>query len=96
MLMSPVSCLHVFMCRVPCFGSISSLFSSLSLSLSLFLGWDRSIPTMCLGERSRFTISPCFGYGVKGNASLGIPGGATLHFELELAKCEAAPPEATA
>jgi len=48
-------------------------------------GWDLGIAKMRLGEMSRLTIKPEYGYGDKG-AGDKIPGGATLVFDVDLLK----------
>merc|ERR1711934_690614 len=54
-------------------------------------GWDQGLLDMCVGEKRELTIPPHLGYGESG-AGGDIPGGATLHFEVEcLTIGEAAP-----
>jgi FKBP-type peptidyl-prolyl cis-trans isomerase len=45
-------------------------------------GWDEGLLDMCPGEKRVLTIPPAMGYGSAG-AGGAIPGGATLHFEVE-------------
>lgn len=45
-------------------------------------GWDEGLLNMCPGEKRVLTIPPSMGYGA-GGAGGAIPGGATLHFEVE-------------
>ena len=51
-------------------------------------GWDQGLQNMCPGEKRRLTIPAHLGYGDRG-AGADIPGGATLVFEVELAKIQA-------
>jgi len=46
-------------------------------------GWDEAAKSMRVGERSRFVISPEYGYGVEGKPPL-IPPNSTLLLEIEL------------
>ena len=45
-------------------------------------GWDQGLEGICVGEKRELTIPPDMGYGDRG-AGADIPGGATLHFEVE-------------
>lgn len=46
-------------------------------------GLDEAVKSMRVGERSRFTMTPQYGYGEEGKQPL-IPPNATLRFEIEL------------
>eukprot|EP01027_Heterolobosea_sp_BB2_P003771 GEZU01005702.1.p1 GENE.GEZU01005702.1~~GEZU01005702.1.p1 ORF type:complete len:267 (-),score=17.40 GEZU01005702.1:274-1074(-) len=46
--------------------------------------WQLAIATMQVGELSRFTCSPDYGYGEEGLATFGIPPNAKLIFEVEM------------
>nr|CDS26820.1 fk506 binding protein [Hymenolepis microstoma] len=46
-------------------------------------GWDEGVAKMSLGERSKLTISPDYGYGSRGAGGV-IPPNATLIFDVEL------------
>ncbi|KAM9965286.1 hypothetical protein ACTFIW_005098 [Dictyostelium discoideum] len=46
-------------------------------------GWDEGVAKMKVGETSKLTISPDFGYGARGAGGV-IPPNATLVFEVEL------------
>ena len=46
-------------------------------------GWDEGVMTMSKGEKAILTISPDYGYGVRGVPPI-IPGNSTLVFEVEL------------
>ncbi|MGC0422767.1 FKBP-type peptidyl-prolyl cis-trans isomerase [Embleya sp. AB8] len=48
-------------------------------------GWDVGVAQMQLGERSKLTISPDYGYGARG-AGGAVPPNATLIFDVELLK----------
>jgi len=45
-------------------------------------GWDEGVAKMSVGQRAKLTITSDLGYGPKGTS--GIPGGATLIFDVEL------------
>ena len=53
-------------------------------------GWDLGLTGMCVGEKRRLTIPAEIGYGESG-AGAQIPGGATLHFDVELMDIQDAP-----
>jgi FKBP-type peptidyl-prolyl cis-trans isomerase len=50
----------------------------------LVQGWEEGIPGMKEGGTRKLTIPSDLGYGDTGNPAGGIPGGATLYFEIEL------------
>ncbi|XP_019773768.2 FK506-binding protein 2 [Dendroctonus ponderosae] len=54
-------------------------------------GWDQGLLDMCVGEKRKLTIPPSLGYGDRGAGNV-IPGGATLHFEVELINIGDSPP----
>lgn len=45
-------------------------------------GWEKGLIGMCVGETRTLTVPPHLGYGDEGSS--GIPGGATLHFTVDL------------
>jgi len=47
-------------------------------------GWVEGISGMSVGGKRRLVIPPQLGYGSQGETSLGVPGNATLIYELEL------------
>lgn len=47
-------------------------------------GWTEGIRGMSVGGKRRLVIPPQLGYGSQGNSELGVPGNATLIYELEL------------
>ena len=49
------------------------------------MGYDIGVPGMCEGEIRTLTVPPRFAYGDEGVPPK-IPGGATLHFTVELVK----------
>jgi hypothetical protein len=51
-------------------------------------GWDIALSSMTIGEKSRFTISGNFGYGVEGFNEYGIGPYATLVYDILLLKIE--------
>lgn len=53
-------------------------------------GWDQGLLDMCIGEKRKLTIPPHLGYGDAG-AGAAIPGGATLHFDVELLEISEGP-----
>ena len=54
-------------------------------------GWDEGILGMCVGEKRKLIVPPHLGYGEQGAGDV-IPGGATLHFDVELLGIEDGPP----
>merc|ERR1712154_310394 len=48
-------------------------------------GWDEGVIQMSIGEQSKLTISPDYGYGASGAGGV-IPPNATLIFDVELLK----------
>ena len=55
-------------------------------------GWDLAVMDMKEGEARRLIVPPDLGYGARG-AGGKIPGGATLYFEVALARVIGAPPD---
>merc|ERR1712121_124998 len=53
-------------------------------------GWDEGIVGMCEGEKRKLIVPPHLGYGDQGAGDV-IPGGATLHFDVELMGIEEGP-----
>ncbi|OXU16995.1 hypothetical protein TSAR_010863 [Trichomalopsis sarcophagae] len=56
-------------------------------------GWDQGLLDMCVSEKRKLTIPPSLGYGDRGAGNV-IPGGATLHFDVELINISDSPPNA--
>merc|ERR1711868_310239 len=54
-------------------------------------GWEEGVLGMCIGEKRRLIVPPHLGYGEQGAGDV-IPGGATLHFDIELLGIEDGPP----
>ena len=52
--------------------------------LQVIQGYERGVPGMCEGETRTLTVPPHLGYGDRGVPNAGIPGGATLHFTVDL------------
>ena len=46
-------------------------------------GWDEGLIGLCLGSKATLVLPPEYGYGDKGGAG-GIPGRATLHYDVEI------------
>jgi len=53
-------------------------------------GWEEGVLGMCAGEKRRLIVPPELGYGDQGAGDI-IPGGATLHFDVELMGVEEGP-----
>ena len=54
-------------------------------------GYEQGVPGMCVGEKRVLIVPPHLGYGDRGAGGV-IPGGATLHFTIDLVKIEDGPP----
>lgn len=54
-------------------------------------GWDQGIVGLCKGAKANLIIPPELGYGENG-AGGDIPGGATLHFDVEVVSISDGPP----
>lgn len=54
-------------------------------------GFDRAVCSMRQGEKSSFTMSPTFAYGVAGKAEYAVPGHAHVRVEIKLLKFEDTP-----
>jgi len=54
-------------------------------------GWDQGVVGLCKGAKANLIIPPELGYGASG-AGADIPGGATLHFDIEVVSIGAGPP----
>lgn len=53
-------------------------------------GWEEGVLGMCVGEKRKLIVPPEMGYGDQGAGEI-IPGGATLHFDIELLETEDGP-----
>jgi len=51
-------------------------------------GWEKGLLGLCKGAHIELVVSPDYGYGKKGQGD--VPGGATLHFEIEVLDFEPA------
>jgi len=54
-------------------------------------GWDKGLLGLCVGSKANLVIPPEMGYGASG-AGADIPGGATLHFDVEVVAINDGPP----
>lgn len=54
-------------------------------------GWDEGILGLCIGAKANLIIPPEMGYGEAGAGGV-IPGGATLHFDVEVVAINPSPP----
>nr|ADD24479.1 FK506-binding protein 14 [Lepeophtheirus salmonis] len=54
-------------------------------------GWEEGVLGMCVGEKRKLIVPSEMGYGEKGAGDV-IPGGATLHFDIELIDIGSGPP----
>jgi len=50
---------------------------------NVFTGWDEGIVGLCVGDKATLIMPPEMGYGDEGQGAI-IPGGATLHFDIEV------------
>eukprot|EP00588_Corethron_pennatum_P023628 CAMPEP_0194313328 /NCGR_PEP_ID=MMETSP0171-20130528/10212_1 /TAXON_ID=218684 /ORGANISM="Corethron pennatum, Strain L29A3" /LENGTH=218 /DNA_ID=CAMNT_0039068241 /DNA_START=72 /DNA_END=728 /DNA_ORIENTATION=+ len=50
---------------------------------NVFKGWDEGIVGLCVGDKATLIMPPEMGYGDEGQGAI-IPGGATLHFDIEV------------
>ncbi len=51
-------------------------------------GWDEGFLSMKIGEQARLTMTGDYAYGPKGFPAWGIPGDATLVFDVEILKIQ--------
>ena len=58
---------------------------------SLIPGMERALVGLCVGASAIAVVPPELGYGAKGSG--GIPGGATLNFDVEVVDITEGPPE---
>lgn len=58
----------------------------------LVQGWNKGIPGMKVGAQRRLLIPPALGYGDRGQAQAGIPGGSWLIFDVEVVDSQPAAP----
>jgi FK506-binding protein 14 len=56
-------------------------------------GWEQAVLGACLGERRRATIPPALAFGEAGFPKGGIPGGASLHFDIAFVEMSDGPSE---
>ena len=59
-------------------------FVNIKQITGFLVGWDQGCLQMSVGETSRLVIPADEGYGPNGFPAWGIPGGATLVFEIEV------------
>ena len=68
----------------PGMASKHILWTSLLSHFQVIQGYEQGVPGMCKGETRTLTVPSHLAYGDRGVPQAGIPGGATLHFTVEL------------
>ena len=73
-----------FCCSSMLISFVPSLTNCIGTEKGLLASIEKGIGTMKRLECAKFTIKPDYGYGAEGNTVLGIPGNATLIYEIRL------------